>query len=74
VLDWDRSSMEARDGVLKTIEYRVRRPGCVELLETGPLDLFDKQWESITLAGRDSLCLRTATLIPIDLRPPRPST
>jgi len=44
VLNWDRSSMEARDGILKTLEYRVRRASRVELFETVPLDLLDEWW------------------------------
>jgi len=36
--------MEARNGILKTIEYRVRGPGRVEPFETVPLDLLDERW------------------------------
>lgn len=48
--------MEARDGVLKTIEYRVRRPGRVELFETVPPDLLDKQWRRVLPRSDTSQC------------------
>ena len=43
ILDWDRSSVEALDGVLKTIDDRVRRPSRIKLFKTVPLNLLDKR-------------------------------
>jgi len=52
-IDRHRSSVESLDGVLETVEYRVRRPGRIKPFETRLLDILDER-RSRALARLDA--------------------